>query len=175
MKFTVVDDIPFPREQVFRTHRDRLEELVAYMPNVESVVTEEREEDGEIVRLVNAWRAAQSEIPTIARPFIKPDMLSWIDRAEWDEDEYAVDWETSLGFLPDAIECRGRSEFIDYGDETQMQIEGEIVVDGSKIPGVPRLMAGKLAKALEGFVVNLVKPNFTETNAIVARYLEEQG
>lgn len=173
MKFSVVDEIPFPRDRVFTTHRDRLEELVDYMPNVDSIVTESREEDGDIVRLVNIWRAAESEIPAIARPFIKPDMLQWEDRAEWDEQYHEVNWEIELGFLPGVIEARGHSEFEALGDATRTTIHGEITVHASKLPGVPGMLQGRLAKTLEGFVVNLIKPNLKETNQILAQFLRE--
>jgi hypothetical protein len=173
MRFTVVDELPFEREKVFTTHRDKIEELVQYMPNVDSIVTKEREEDGDIVRLVNLWKAAESEIPSVARPFIKPDMLQWEDRAEWDGDFYEVAWEIELGFLPGVIDARGHSEFEDFGDETRVTIDGEITVDASKLPGVPGLMEKRVAKALENFVVNLIKPNLKETNEIIERYLRE--
>lgn len=174
MKFTVVDEIPFSRERVFSTHRDRLEELVEYMPNVDTIVTESRDEDGDVVSLVNIWKAAESEIPAIARPFIRPDMLQWTDRAEWDGNLYEVNWEIELGFLPEVIHASGHSEFEDFGDETRVIIDGEITVDASKLPGVPRMLQAKVAKTVENFVINLIKPNLKETNEILAQFLRDE-
>ena len=55
MKFNLTDEIPFERDEVFATHRDKLLELVEYLPNVDEVVVDAREEDGDIVKLVNLW------------------------------------------------------------------------------------------------------------------------
>lgn len=171
MKFTVIDEIAFPIEQVFGAHRDELPNMVDFMPNVAKIDVKEREEDGDIVRLVNIWHAAETEVPAMARPFITPDLLRWTDRATWDADERTTDWEIELGFLPGAITCVGHNVFEEFDGVTRITMEGELTVDAKKIPGVPRLLAGKLGGAIEKFVINLVEPNMRETNKIVARYL----
>lgn len=175
MKFTVVDEIPFPLEQVFAAHRDKLPEMVGDMPNVESIEVESREEEDGLIRLVNIWHAAETDVPAIARPFIKPDMLKWTDRAEWDLEDLCVNWNIELGFLPDAIICRGQNIFEEFDGTTRITMEGELIVNAGKIPGVPRLIAGKVGPAVEKFVVGLVEPNLRETNKVVQRYLEAQG
>jgi|SRR5690554_3065274 len=171
MKFTVIDEIAFPLEQVYKAHRDKLPDMVDFMPNVAKIEVDSREEDDEIVRLVNIWHAAETEVPALARPFITPDLLRWTDRATWDEDEHTTEWAIELGFLPGAITCRGHNVFEEFDGLTRITMEGELIVDGSKIPGVPRMLAGKLSSIIEKFVVNLIEPNMRETNKIVARYL----
>lgn len=173
MKFTVIDEIPFPMEDVFKTHRDKLPEMVDYMPNIDKIVVDARDEDDELVHLVNTWHAAETEVPAIARPFIKKELLSWIDRATWNADEHTVEWDIELGFLPEAITCRGSNEFEEFDGITRITMEGELTVDASKIPGVPRLLSKKLGSAVEKFVVGLVEPNLRETNKIVSRYMAE--
>lgn len=171
MKFTVIDEIPFPLEQVFAAHRDKLPDMVSYMPNVDKIVVESRVEDGDVVKLVNIWHAAETEVPALARPFITPDLLRWTDRASWDEDEHTADWQIELGFLPDAISCKGHNTFEEFDGVTRITMEGELIVNAAKIPGVPKLLAGKLGSIVEKFVINLVEPNMRETNKIVARFL----
>ena len=84
MKFSLVDEIPHPRELVFATHRDKLGELVPYLPNISSVESESRLVEGEVVRLVNVWTGSSTDVPSIIRPLVKPDYLCWVDRATWD-------------------------------------------------------------------------------------------
>lgn len=175
MKFTVIDEIPFPMDQVFKTHRDKLPDMVDYMPNIDKIVVEDREEDGDEVHLVNIWHASETEVPAIARPFIKPELLRWTDRATWDDDAHTVEWNIELGFLPDAITCRGFNEFEEFDGITRITMEGELIVDAAKIPGVPRLLAKKLGTAVEKFVVGLIEPNLRETNKIVSRYMQEEN
>lgn len=175
MKFTVIDEIPFPIDQVFKTHRDKLPDMVDYMPNIDKIVVESRDEDGDEVHLINIWHAAETEVPGVARPFIKPELLRWTDRATWNEDEHTVEWNIELGFLPDAITCRGFNEFEEFDGITRITMEGELIVDAAKIPGVPRLLAKKLGGAVEKFVVGLIEPNLRETNKIVSRYMSEDN
>lgn len=173
MKFTVIDEIPFTAEQVFKAHRDQLPKLVEQMPNVDEIVVESREEDGELVHLVNIWHAAETEVPTVARPFIKRELLSWVDRATWNEEELTVEWDIELGFLPDAITCRGFNEFEEFDGVTRVTMEGELIVDANKIPGIPRMLAKRVGQVVEKFVVGLVEPNLRETNKLVERYMSE--
>lgn len=173
MKFTVIDEIPFPAEQVFKTHRDKLPEMVEQMPNVDEIVVDSREEDGELVHLVNTWHAAETEVPAVARPFIKRELLSWIDRATWDADELTVEWDIELGFLPGAITCRGFNQFEEFDGITRVTMEGELIVDATKIPGIPRILSKKVGQVVEKFVVGLVEPNLRETNKLVERFMSK--
>lgn len=171
MKFTVIDELPFPLDQVYGAHRDKLPDMVPFMPNVDKIEVKERVEDGDVVRLVNIWHASNTDVPALARPFITADLLRWTDRATWDEGEYTTEWDIELGFLPGAITCRGQNTFEEFDGITRITMEGELIIDGTKIPGVPRMLAGKIGSAVEKFAVNLVEPNMRETNKIVARYL----
>ena len=174
MKFTIQEDIQFPLEDVFRVQRDELEALSDYLPTVDEIVVDSREEDGDVVRLVNLWKGSSAEIPGIARPFIKPEMLNWIDRAEWNSATHVCNWETEVGFLPDAVEAAGTTRFEYDGETTTVIIEGEITIHARRIPGIPRIAAGKVGKAVEKFVVKMIEPNLRETTEAIGRYLEDQ-
>ena len=173
MKFSLVDEIPYDRELVFSTHRDKLAELVQYLPNVESVVVEGREEDGEIVRLVNLWSASSTDVPGVVRPMVKPEHMSWIDRATWDQSRWRCDWEITLSALPEAVTARGFNTFLDEGGETVIQMNGEFVIHPDKVPGVPTFVARRAAPALEKFVVGLLQPNLKRSNQAVLQYIED--
>lgn len=175
MKFTIQEDIFFPIEDVFRVQRDELEALSEYLPTIENIVVDSREEKDGIVKLVNLWRASSTEIPRIARPFIKPEMLNWTDRAQWNSKNFRCDWETEVGFLPEAIEAAGTTRFEYDGETTTVIIEGEIKIHAQKIPGVPRIAAKKVGKVVEKFVVKMIEPNLRETTKAISRYLEDQA
>ena len=131
MKFSLVDEIPHPRELVFSTHRDKLLELVQYLPNVASVVTESRIEEGEVVKLVNVWTGASGDIPAPVRPLLKTEHLMWVDRAQWDRDRWRCDWEITLSAIPEAVSARGFSTFLEEGSETVVQMNGEFLITRS--------------------------------------------
>lgn len=172
MKFDLIDEIPFPRDVVFATQRDKLPELVPYMPNVESIVVEKREVDGPQVKLLNLWKGNADDIPKVIAPLIKSDMMQWYDKATWDEATHICHWEIEINVMPGAISAKGTTEFDEEGDETVVRIAGEFIVHPDKIP-LPGFVARRAAPTIEKFVVNLIKPNLKETNKVVARYIAD--
>ena len=80
MKLESQDIIPRPREEVYNVLKNDLEKLVPYMPNVKKIEMVNRVEKGEgLTAITNHWYA-NAEIPTIAKKFIKEDLMSWKDR-----------------------------------------------------------------------------------------------
>lgn len=175
MKFSLVDEIPHPRELVFHTHRDKLQELVEYLPNVSSVVTETRDVEGAVVKLLNIWTGTSDDVPAPLRSLIKPENLRWVDRAAWDEARWRCDWEITISALPEAVSARGFSTFLDEGGETVIQINGEFVVHPERVPGLPTFVAKAAAPALERFVIGLIQPNLRRSNQAVAQYLDDHA
>ncbi len=78
MKLEADARISFPRELVYSTYRDRLPELVPYLPNITGITVKSREDEGQVSKLLNVWDA-QAEIPKVAQAIIKPEMASWLD------------------------------------------------------------------------------------------------
>jgi hypothetical protein len=173
MKFNLIDEVPFPRDVVFPVLRDKLHDLTAYLPNVDRIVTESREVDGDVVNLFNVWYGASDEIPGILRPFIKTDFLKWTDKARWDQGNWCVDWEIDLSIIPGAISAKGHNEYDDEGDETVIRMQGEFVVHPERIPAIPTAIGRASASTLERWVIGLVEPNLRKTNQVVADYLED--
>ena len=68
--------------------RDEMPALATYMPNVSKIEVVDRVENDEGVQLTNRWYAANTEIPTLARPFVDPDKVFWLDHAHWAAGEY---------------------------------------------------------------------------------------
>lgn len=172
-KIDIRDAIAFPRDTVYQTFRDKLVELKPYLPTVKDIEQTSYERDGDDVKIVNIWYAADEDIPTVASKFIKPEMLRWTDRATWHDGAHACDWDMEVGFLQEAISCSGTTYYREKGEKTEVHITGELRVDASKIPGVPRLIAGKVGDAVEKFVVKMITPNLKEVNRGAEKFLEK--
>lgn len=61
--------IHFPRPLVYQTYRDKLVELLLYLPNIRKIEIKERKQEGSVVKFVNIWSGG-GDIPTIARAFL---------------------------------------------------------------------------------------------------------
>jgi nitrogen fixation protein len=173
VKFTITEEIAHPRERVFRTQRDRLVELVPYIPNVENVVVEETEVTGSVVRFLNRWTVASTDIPSTIKGFLKPEHLTYLDRAKWDESSWRCEWELIITALPDAVTARGITSFADEGDETIVRLDGEFLIHPDRVPGVPAFLARTLAPSLERWVVGLLQPNLKKTAAAVGQFIDD--
>ncbi len=174
MKLEADAPIAFPREVVFAAYRDRLTELVPFLPNVRSITVESRQ-DGvqgvpERTDLVNRWQA-KADIPKVLQGLIKPEALTWIDRASWDERDHTCRWEIELGMFTEQVRCGGTNTYRVDGDRTVLEIRGHLDVDASGL-GVPRLLAGTVAPQVERFVVNLIRPNLLSVAQGLERYLQ---
>lgn len=168
--------IAFPRETVYSAYRDRLPELVPYLPNVRAIRVERRDDyPGEgRAELVNVWEA-QAEVPKLLQSFVKPDALGWVDRAEWNGPLWTCDWRIEPRVFTDNVRCWGKNTYREVGpEETVLEIRGELEVDPSGIPGVPKMLAGKVAPSVERFVVNLIRPNLLSVAEGLERFLEAE-
>tara|TARA_B100001250_G_scaffold375481_1_gene363081 strand:+ start:92 stop:622 length:531 start_codon:yes stop_codon:yes gene_type:complete len=175
MKINVVTLIPFPIESVFTAMRDHLPDLAQYMPNVKSIVVEERNEDADgNVSFVNRWNAASTEIPAVARPFIDSSEVFWLDHAEWLNDGATCNWRLEMGFMAERINCTGQTLYESAGPmRTEMQIKGNLELDLKGL--VPRLLMGRATAGIEKFVGKLIEPNFKKTSDALTAYLESQS
>ena len=172
-KIEIKDEVAHDCQTVFTTFRDELVELIPHLPDVKDIEVKDREEiDESTIKVVNLWTAEAEEIPRVARPFIKPEMLVWTDYATWRQDDWECEWEMEVGFLSEAVSCKGTTRYRALGDDrTEVVIKGNLDVDAAKIPGVPRLGAGKIGSVIENFVVRLITPNLTNINRGLERYL----
>ncbi len=169
------DTIKFPRDLVFEIYRDHLAELDAYLPNIDEISVENREEcqDGS-VELTNLWRASRKEVPSVIRPFVKPELLQWLDHARWDSEAYECHWRTELSFLGGAISSSGVNYYRDLKDGTmEIHLTGTIEVDPAKVPG-PKLTSKKVAGAIESGVLKMTEPNLVAINRGFEQYIAEQ-
>lgn len=172
----VEDILPFPREAVFGLYMNELPELADHLPNMDAITCEERtlREDGRLY-LVNRWRAARTEVPVLARPFVKPHMLEWLDYALWDLETYRVEWRMETVFMTEAVRVSGVNAFHVEGEHTRLHITGTLDLDTDQVPGLPRFMRARAKRVLEPFVIRLIQPNLTAINRGLEEVLRERS
>ena len=145
---------------------NHMQEIVPFLPNVEAIELQTREElDGGRIRIVRRWQGNDNSAPKAVRPFLKRDMLAWIDEATWFPKENKVEWRLSTITMAKLYDCSGVNFFEPHPaapEETRIRITGDLVVHPRELPGVPGFMAKKLAPKIEEFVVNLITPNLTD-------------
>jgi hypothetical protein len=167
--------IPFPRPVVFAAYRDKLLDMLPYLPNVRAIEIRKREDQGKVVKLLNFWKGG-GDIPAAARAFVSEAMLSWLDHATWDEGDFTCAWRIEPGAFTEAITCEGKNRFIEEGEgKTRLEIRGELSVEAKKIKGVPGFLAGKVGRAVEDLLVSKIKPNLVSTADGLTKYLQERG
>lgn len=167
--FKCVMVVRHPQPLVWDTVRDRLPELVPYMSDVASIVTESREEPARgVVRLVNRW-TAKAPIPRALAGVLRPEMLGWTDYAEWRDAEGTCGWRIEPRFFPDRVKCAGlaRYETAMAGRGTRVTFEGslEIAAGGG-------FLAGPVSGAIESFVTSLIPRNAQNLYRAVGSFLD---
>lgn len=175
MKLEVSVEIPFARARVFEVYRDRLPELVPYLPNVRGIQQLQRSEEGNVVKLLNHWKGG-GDIPSVARAFVSEKLLEWDDHATWDNASFTCAWRTEVGAFKEAVRAEGRNLFeVVSESKTRLVIRGDIEVDARKVKAVPRLFAGTVGPAVEGFLVATIRPNLVAVADGLTRYLSANG
>ncbi len=179
MKLEADARIAFPREVVYRAYRDSLPEMIPYLPNVKQITVKEREDslggvEGK-TRLLNLWEGKADDIPKLAQGVIKPDMIGWLDYATWNQNNWSCDWRIETRVFTENVRCSGHNEYIEDGENTILKIRGELEINLKGIPGVPRLLAGKVTPHVEKFIVNLLTPNLVSVADGLEAYLKAQA
>lgn len=163
--------IPFPRPVVFAAYRDKLQDMLEYLPNVRKIEIRKREEDGKTIKLLNFWQGG-GDIPAAARAFVSEAMLSWLDYATWNEETYVCEWRIEPGAMTEAITCKGHNKFTEVEGGTHLEIRGELTIDPKKLKGVPGFISGKVAKTVEDLLASKIRPNLVGTADGVTKWLK---
>lgn len=171
MRFTVTEHVPSPREEVFRFQRDRVADVLDRMPGVVSVEVLSREVEGPRIRTVKRWTGAVDALPRAVRAAVPESAAQWKDTAVWDESRWAVDWSMDLYGFPGGLVGRGRNRFDADGDETIVQVTGELVLVPGRIPGGAVLRP--LLPAVERLILAQIRTNLRHTLDAIAERLAE--
>jgi hypothetical protein len=164
--------IPFPRSLVYATYRDKLVELIPYMPNVRSIQVKSRREEDGLVHSVNEWHGG-GEIPVAARAVISEDMLSWTEYNTWNEDKFIVEWQIKTHVYSEAVHCMGKNRFLTDGDTTIVESRGELIIDPKQIKGVPLFLVRSVVHLVQDFLGKKIEPNLLQMSEGVRQYLEK--
>ncbi len=164
-------DLLHPRDRVFEAYRDRMVELVEFLPNIRSIEVLSREGRGPDVVLVNEW-VGGGDIPSVARAVLKEDMLRWTDYATWRGESRTVEWRTEVHAFPGAVKAEGKNAFVETARGSRLEIRGELTCDSAKVPGVPRLFARTVNAAAERILVGQIGHNLAEIGRGVAKLLD---
>ena len=163
----------FPRSLVYATYRDKLVELVPYLPNVQRIEVKSRREEGGLIHFVNEWHGG-GEIPVVARAVLSEAMLSWTDLATWNESEFTTEWHVKTHAFTEAVRCVGVHRFKEADDSvTLIESRGELAIDTKQIKGVPQLLAGAVGSTIEDFLSKKIGPNLLQVSEGVRHYLEQ--
>jgi hypothetical protein len=133
-----------------------------------------RVDEGAVTRIVNVWRGG-GEVPAAARAFVSEAMLTWTDRATWDESAYTCAWTIETHAFTEAVASHGKNRFLVEGDTTRLEIRGSLVIDARKVKSVPGILAGKVGRAIEEVLVGRIQPNLVETARGLGRYLAQSA
>ena len=166
--------IHHPLDLVYTSYRDRLPEIAPYTPDIKEIVVQSREELDVGPKLHNEWRA-ERDLPRMVRGIVTPDMLRWDDFAQWNDEAHHVDWVLRSSAFPDQVQCAGRNAFFADGpDRTRVVLSGDLEISLRNVPGVPRIMAKRIAPMVEAFIVKLVTPNLEKVNTSLEKFLDDQ-
>lgn len=158
MEFVVEEKVKFPRDLVYKTLRDKLKELVPYIPNVKKIEVLKKQKKKKGVYYENKWYG-DYKIPKIVQKIVKVEELTWMDYAQWIDDEYACEWKLEPVFFKEYVDAYGRNEYVEKGGETIVRLTGVLDVDASSHPLVPRLFARRVNKEVERMAMYAIKPN----------------
>jgi len=168
--------LPYTRDRVFTTYRDRLTDLLPFLPNIRGLVIKSREErEGNEVYLVNEWKGG-GEIPSAARAFLSESMLAWTDHATWKTTDGICEWRTDVHAFPGALLCSGFNRFVELpGGQTRIEFRGALTCDASKVPGVPKLLARSVNGTVEKIFVGKIGQNLLSVGQGIGKLLEKEG
>ena len=172
MKINSESRISHPLSAVYSVYRDRLPEVVAFLPDIKEIRVESRQQTPAGLKLHNRW-IADREIPRMVQSFVKPHMLHWNDYAEWDDASARCDWVLQIPAFPDNVAASGRTALFADGNNTRVVLTGELEINPN-FPALPKLLARRLAPQLEKFIVMLITPNLERVNHAIGDFLDAQ-
>ncbi len=173
--FKSVMIVKHPLDLVWLTIRDRLPELVPLLDDVKQITVLERVEKVEGgIYLVNLWRT-EPQLPALLASEIKPEMMAWIDQADWQSASYECQWRIEPKFLPEVTTCSGLTIYQPAmgGRGTRITFKGALDLNSRNLSGVPSFVGDTLLKGVESFATSLIPKNFRKLTEAASRFLDE--
>jgi hypothetical protein len=165
--------IHHPLALVYDAYRNRLPEVAQYIPDIREIRVHKVDENDDGAEIHNEW-ISDTEMPRGINKIIRPEHLRWDDYATWNDGNHWVDWRIKTRVFTDSVQCSGRNRFVDEGGKTRVILEGDLQINISSIPGVPRIIGKRLTPKVESFIVRLVTPNLKRVNECLQTFLDHQ-
>jgi len=177
MDFEFKEPVSYPVDAVYHALRDRLPELPAFLPEIDGIELVERDEHGDGgLSVINIWQGNQRSAPKGVRPFISKKMLAWRDVATWYEDPLRVEWRFETMHFESLYTCSGINYFEAATDNTTIiRLTGSLHIYPDRVPGVPKILARRLAPTIEKWLMNMVTPNLARLPRAIQELLDQDG
>ena len=163
--------VPFPRSSVYVTFRDKLVDLVSYLPQVRSIQVKSRREEGEQVHITNEWQGT-GEIPPLLRSLLSKDLLKWTEYNIWNNTEFTLQWRIETHAFSKAFHYAGENRFLEEDNHTVIESQRQLWIEPQQLQGVPSLLRKQVAQVAEQFLGKRMEPNQLEIAEGVKLYLQ---
>lgn len=174
MKIESSEIIKRPLNEVYNLVRNDLVKVVPYLPNVDRIEVKDKTEDNGKLSVTNHWYA-KVELPSMMTKFLKPEILSWKDMANWDDASHTVNYKMESFLANDLFDAKGTNVFVAVDENTtELKLKFELTIYPEKVPGVPRLLAGKVKPMIEGLIEKMITPNLTSLGKGINQYFQNQ-
>jgi hypothetical protein len=174
VKFELEQFIEMPADEAYLLLRDRLTDLVPYLPAIDEIETLERvfDDDGSL-RTLYRWAGNRKLVPPLARPFVTRSMTSWNDRGHWPAGTRECHWVFEPERFGTLFTCRGTTH-IEEGDAgtTRLRLVGDLEVYPDKIPGISEKRGKKLAPRITPWVISKIEPNMMQVPSALKSFAE---
>jgi hypothetical protein len=175
MQLQHTDVIDAPLEQVYAIVKDKLPEVVPFLPNIKQIkVLEYKKKDDGKTYVTNQWYA-EASVPALVQKFLSEDLFSWKDIAVWDDSKYEVEYSLESLVGKDIYTATGRNVFKACGEgKTELTLTCQIEIYPERIPGVPKLIARKVQPVVEQLIEKMLGPNLTSLGDGIRSYLKSR-
>ena len=100
-------------------------------------------------------------------------MTTWLDHALWNDANQTVTWRFETNHFETLYECSGINYFEEAADnQSVIRLTGDLRVYPERVPGVPRLLAKRLAPKVEEFLIGMVTPNLAQMPRAIQSFLD---
>jgi hypothetical protein len=172
MRFEVRDTSRFPRAVVFAAHRDELQRIVAFLPDVDKVDLRDRSRraDGSEDQ-TTMWTGKPSLLPLLFRAVVPPNLLQWRQVTHWDPVEHVATWQIDVPGLGPAVEASGTNRYVEAGGRCTIEVQGDFAFRPDAVPQL-RSIPPTAVPMVERLVVSMIVPMIERTGVAVRQYLE---
>jgi hypothetical protein len=169
------DVIARPIDEVYTLLRDDLPRLLPHVPNVSRIERVSATPTATGLSIVNHWFAI-ADVPGPAKRFLKPELFSWKDYAEWNDASRCVDYRLESFLGSRLYDATGRNSFFARGpDRTELHVACDVVIHADRIPGIPKLVLAGALPIVEKAIEQLIALNLRSIGKGVAAYFRAPG